>query len=101
SPDLNARRSMMDAARAFEEEERQAERHRAAPAVTVDGVAIKVMINVADPAEVDAIDIAHCDGIGLMRTEFLFRSGRRLPDEEEPASAYRRPPRCAGRNAAP
>src|SRR5262245_20622863 len=88
--DVDGRRSRVAAARAFEEEERQAERHRAAPAVTVDGVAIKVMINVADPAEVDAIDIAHCDGIGLMRTEFLFRSGRRLPDEEEQTSTYRR-----------
>ena len=61
-----------------------------APAITVDGVAVKVMINVADPAEVDAIDIGDCDGIGLMRTEFLFRNGRPLPDEDEQYRAYRR-----------
>ena len=35
------------------------------------------MINVADPAEVDAVDIGDCDGIGLMRTEFLFREAGR------------------------
>jgi phosphotransferase system enzyme I (PtsI) len=48
------------------------------------------MVNVADPRETEAIDIAHCDGIGLMRTEFLFRDGHRLPDEEEQYRAYRR-----------
>jgi phosphoenolpyruvate-protein phosphotransferase (PTS system enzyme I) len=90
SPDVKSRRAMMDAARAFAEEERQADRHRAAPAITADGISVKVMINVADPAEVDAVDIAHCDGIGLMRTEFLFRSGRRLPGEDEQYGAYRR-----------
>ena len=72
------------------EEERQANRYRAAPAITVDGVAVKVMINVADPAEVDAVDIGDCDGIGLMRTEFLFRNGRPLPGEDEQYRAYRR-----------
>jgi phosphotransferase system enzyme I (PtsI) len=90
SPDVKSRRAMMDAARAFAEEERRADRHRAAPAITADGVSVKVMINVADPAEVDAIDIAHCDGIGLMRTEFLFRNGRPLPGEDEQYGAYRR-----------
>ena len=39
------------------------------------------MINVADPAELDALDPATCDGIGLVRTEFLFTGGA-LPDEE-------------------
>ena len=90
SPDLKSRRAMIDAARALAEEERQANRHRAAPAITVDGVAVKVMINVADPAEVDAVDIGDCDGIGLMRTEFLFRNGRPLPGEDEQYRAYRR-----------
>jgi len=90
SPDVKSRRAMMDAARAFAEEERRADWHRAAPAITADGVSVKVMINVADPSEVDAIDIAHCDGIGLMRTEFLFRNGRPLPGEDEQYGAYRR-----------
>ena len=32
----------------------------------------RVHVNIADPADVDRIDIASCDGVGLMRTEFLF-----------------------------
>lgn len=64
------------------------------PAVTRDGTPVKVLVNVADPSDVDAIDIATCDGVGLMRTEFLF--GRRLPDEETQFAAYRRVLEWAG-----
>src|SRR5206468_10543041 len=32
----------------------------------------------------------HTDGIGLVRTEFLFQGRDRLPDEEEQFQAYRR-----------
>jgi phosphoenolpyruvate-protein phosphotransferase (PTS system enzyme I) len=46
------------------------------------------LVNVADPADVDRIDIASCDGVGLMRTEFLF--GNELPDEETQYRAYRK-----------
>jgi phosphotransferase system enzyme I (PtsI) len=45
------------------------------------------MINVADPDELDGLDPAICDGIGLVRTEFFFHGRNGLPDEEEPGSA--------------
>jgi len=59
------------------------------PARTRDGVPVSVMINVAEPEELEALDPALCDGIGLFRTEFLFhRAG--IPDEETQYRAYRR-----------
>jgi phosphotransferase system enzyme I (PtsI) len=58
------------------------------PVATANGVPVRVVINVADPADVGRIDIASCDGVGLMRTEFLF--GRSLPDEETQYRAYRK-----------
>ncbi|MCP4383648.1 MAG: phosphoenolpyruvate--protein phosphotransferase, partial [Hyphomicrobiales bacterium] len=61
-----------------------------APAQTRNGVAIRVMINVAEPEELAAIDPAICDGIGLVRTEFLFQRPGGLPDEETQFQAYRR-----------
>ncbi len=61
------------------------------PAVTADGIAITVCVNIADPAEIERLDPANCDGIGLVRTEFLFtRGGGGLPDEETQYRAYRR-----------
>ena len=60
------------------------------PAVTRDGVRIAVHINVADPEELDRLDPAICDGIGLVRTELLFHRGENLPDEEAQYTVYRR-----------
>lgn len=68
------------------EKEAEAARH---PARTRDGVPVAVMINVAEPEELDRLDPAICDGIGLVRTEFLFhRAG--IPDEATQYRAYRR-----------
>jgi phosphotransferase system enzyme I (PtsI) len=58
-------------------------------ASTADGTAIAVLVNVADPAELDCLDPAICDGIGLVRTEFLFH-GDSLPDETRQYAVYRR-----------
>jgi phosphotransferase system enzyme I (PtsI) len=59
------------------------------PAVTADGVAVAVHINVASPDELASLSPAICDGIGLVRTEFLFSDGP-LPDEETQYRVYRR-----------
>jgi phosphotransferase system enzyme I (PtsI) len=60
------------------------------PAVTASGERIQVMINIAGPEELQRLDPGCCDGIGLVRTEFLFHGRSRLPDEEEQTQVYRR-----------
>jgi phosphotransferase system enzyme I (PtsI) len=60
------------------------------PAATASGEAVKVMINVGDPAEIAGLEAAVCDGIGLVRSEFLFHGRRGLPGEDEQLAAYRR-----------
>jgi phosphoenolpyruvate-protein phosphotransferase (PTS system enzyme I) len=57
------------------------------PAVTADGERVHVFVNVDDPALLEGLDPAHCDGIGLTRTEFLFQ-GKELPDEEQQYQVY-------------
>ncbi|TIL64321.1 phosphoenolpyruvate--protein phosphotransferase [Mesorhizobium sp.] len=66
----------------------RAETFLARPAVTKAGTAVRVQVNIADPSDVDGIDVSTCDGVGLMRTEFLF--GKTLPDEETQYRAYRK-----------
>jgi phosphoenolpyruvate-protein phosphotransferase (PTS system enzyme I) len=58
------------------------------PALTATGRRIQVLINVADPSDLDGLDPAICDGVGLTRTELLFADGP--PDEETQVRAYRR-----------
>jgi phosphotransferase system enzyme I (PtsI) len=63
-------------------------RHR--PAATAGGQRILVQINVADPSELEGLDPALCDGIGLTRTELLFPANGVLPDEDAQYAVYRR-----------
>jgi phosphotransferase system enzyme I (PtsI) len=74
--------------------ERRDARHAAAsfsgPLLTATGEPVQVMINVAGLAELEGLDPAHVDGIGLMRTEFLFQGRQGLPSEEEQYLIYRR-----------
>ena len=59
------------------------------PATTADGTIIRIMLNISDLRELADLDPAICDGIGLVRTEFLFDDRQGLPDEEQQYSAYR------------
>ena len=58
------------------------------PARTVNGTAVQVLINVTLPEELAKLNSAHCDGIGLMRSEFLFHHGS--PSEESQYRSYRK-----------
>jgi phosphotransferase system enzyme I (PtsI) len=60
------------------------------PAFTASGEPVRVMINVTGLGEIEGLDPAQVDGIGLMRTEFLFQGRDKLPSEEEQYQIYRR-----------
>jgi phosphotransferase system enzyme I (PtsI) len=59
------------------------------PALTASGERVQLMINVTGLAELKEIDPSKVDGIGLMRTEFLFQARDKLPSEEEQYHIYR------------
>ena len=89
-PAPTARRLREAAGRIADAEARRAKEntHLARPAVTADGVAVSVLVNLEELGQLDALDPAICDGIGLLRTEFLFSSARALPSEEAQYAAY-------------
>src|SRR3984893_11733690 len=76
--------------RAEQSEVRQAVASFSGPALTATGELVRVMINVTGLAELNDLDPAHVDGIGLMRTEFLFQGREKLPTEEEQYQIYKR-----------
>jgi phosphotransferase system enzyme I (PtsI) len=66
------------------------------PVCTAAGEQVSVMINVTGLAELETLDPGDVDGIGLMRTEFLFQGRKQLPTEEEQYRIYRRMLEWAG-----
>ena len=63
---------------------------RAVPAVTRDGVALSLEVNIEQPADLRAARAVGADGVGMYRTEFLFLGQSELPDEDAQYAAYAR-----------
>ncbi|MDP3418564.1 phosphoenolpyruvate--protein phosphotransferase [Falsiroseomonas sp.] len=61
---------------------------RRLPAVTTDGEQVELLANMEIPAELPLIAQAGAQGIGLLRTEFLFMNREDLPDEEAQMATY-------------
>ncbi len=59
------------------------------PAETKDGFHIPIMGNIELPSETESVVENGGDGIGLLRTEFLYLSKNRFPEEEELFEQYK------------
>ncbi len=69
--------------------ERQLARLRVMPATTTDGVRIALQANLELPRDLDNAHQGGAEGIGLLRTEFLFMNRPDLPSEDEQYAALR------------
>jgi multiphosphoryl transfer protein len=59
------------------------------PAVTRDGVRIHVVANIGSVEDAREARAAGADGVGLLRTEFLFIKAASMPDIESQAATYK------------
>jgi phosphotransferase system enzyme I (PtsI) len=64
-------------------EEKRLKTLRDVPAVTQDGTKISLQANLELPRDVDQALESGANGIGLLRTEFMFMNRPTLPDEDE------------------
>ncbi|MFZ1324893.1 MAG: phosphoenolpyruvate--protein phosphotransferase [Candidatus Contendobacter sp.] len=73
-------------------EEQRAQREliklKTKPALTRDGVLVKLHANIELPEDAVAVREVGADGVGLYRTEFLFMNRAEFPDEEEHLASY-------------
>jgi phosphotransferase system enzyme I (PtsI) len=73
---------------AYARERQRLGKLRRLPAVTTDGEAVELLANLEIPAELPLIAQAGAQGIGLLRSEFLFMNREDLPDEDDQFAAY-------------
>ncbi|HEY5753687.1 MAG TPA: phosphoenolpyruvate--protein phosphotransferase [Chthoniobacterales bacterium] len=83
--DIESAKSFQDELRALREEEQDT---RFQPAVLTDGYRVEVVANIGKPEDAAAAVETGAEGVGLMRTEFLFLGRASAPDEEEQFEAY-------------
>jgi phosphocarrier protein FPr len=68
---------------------RAAELERHKPAAMRDGRRIRVLANISGVGEEAEARACGAEGVGVLRTEFLFLGRAAAPDEEEQTAAYR------------
>ena len=89
SPNAGEARKIEDRRQAWLRGRRAAQQERHKPAATRDGHRIHVLANLKSVDEVsEALDCG-AEGVGLLRTEFLFLGREIAPSEEEQLIAYR------------
>jgi phosphoenolpyruvate-protein phosphotransferase (PTS system enzyme I) len=59
------------------------------PALTIDGKQIEIVANIGNVEGAKSAVSNGAEGVGLLRTEFLYLEGTRMPTEEEQYLAYR------------
>jgi len=60
------------------------------PAKTLDGAHVSLMLNAGLDLDLDMLDQAGADGVGLFRTEFQFLVSETLPQLEDQIALYKR-----------
>lgn len=69
-------------------QQRELNKLKGKPAITRDGVTIRLYANIELPEDAAAVRDVAADGVGLYRTEFLFMNRADFPDEEEHLASY-------------
>ena len=89
NPDGTVLRSYRELIAHYAETRSAAARSSHEPAVTLDGKRIYIEGNAGNVNDVRTAIEAGADGIGLLRSEFLYMESSDFPDEETQYSAYR------------
>jgi phosphotransferase system enzyme I (PtsI) len=88
NPSPSILREYQERQAAFLRERDELKALRFAPAITLDGVQVRMEANIELPEEAADALAAGAEGIGLFRSEFLFMGRAELPDEDEQYAAY-------------
>ncbi len=88
-PDLASLSGARRAVASFARDRQRLSRLRRLPCVTLDGVAVSLQANLELPVELPMVAQSGANGIGLLRSEFLFMNRDTVPTEDEQARTYR------------
>jgi len=73
---------------AFLRGRRNLQRLRTVPSISRDGTPVHLQANVELPSEAESVNQSGAEGIGLVRSEFLYMNRDSLPSEDEQAHAF-------------
>lgn len=88
-PDATTRARLERQRAAQVEQKTRAHRSSTEPSITLDGIRIEVLANVGNARDSRVAADNGAEGVGLLRTEFLFAARKQAPTEDEQVQALR------------
>ncbi len=88
-PDAATTTRLESIRQAQQERRSQAEKARTEPSITIDGVRVEILANVGNARDSRIAAENGAEGVGLLRTEFLFLSRKDAPTEDDQVKALR------------
>lgn len=70
-------------------EKEELEKYKQELTKTSDGYVVELVANIGTPADVEIILKNTAEGVGLLRSEFLYMDSEKMPTEEEQFKAYK------------
>jgi phosphotransferase system enzyme I (PtsI) len=88
-PDSKALKEFKERQERFLQIQAEAEELTLQPAITTDGHQVEVVANIGNIEGVEPAQEAGAEGVGLLRSEFLYLERSSLPSEEEQYQSYK------------
>lgn len=87
-PSLNTLKEYKNLQIEFEKEKEDIKKTVNLPSVTLDNIKINLEVNTGQEIDNNILNNINADGIGLLRTEFIYMEGAKLPEEHEQLKIY-------------
>ena len=89
NPSQEEKESLEELERKLTKEKEELEKYRDEVTKTMDGYVVELVANIGTPADVEVILKNTAEGVGLLRSEFLYMDSENMPTEEEQFEAYK------------
>ncbi len=74
----------------IKQEKQELEKYKNKKAITKDGHQVELLANIGGPQDIQIVIDNTAEGIGLLRSEFLYMDAKDFPSEEEQFEAYKK-----------
>ena len=73
----------------IKQEKQELEKYKNKKAITKDGHQVELFANIGGPQDIQIVIDNTAEGVGLLRSEFLYMDAKNFPSEEEQFEAYK------------
>ena len=74
----------------IKQEKQELEKYKNKKAITKDGHQVELLTNIGGPQDIQIVIDNTAEGVGLLRSEFLYMDAKDFPSEEEQFEAYKK-----------